>query len=75
MAWLHVQISEQMEPDLQQAAEDAGLPLSLYLAELLERQVAKPDGWPDGYFEELFGGWQGELLQRPATPVIADHCP
>ena len=21
--------------------------------------------WPDGYFETVFGGWQGEPLERP----------
>lgn len=22
-------------------------------------------GWPPGFFEEVIGGWQGEMLERP----------
>jgi hypothetical protein len=34
------------------------------LAELVKREMAP--SWPEGYFEEVTGGWQGEPLQRLA---------
>ena len=39
--------------------------ISRYLAELGQRDVVVTD-WPEGFFEEIVGGWQGEPLRRPS---------
>jgi hypothetical protein len=37
--------------------------LSRYLASVVQKEVSS--GWPEGYFEEVAGGWKGEPLERP----------
>lgn len=44
-------------------AKAAGKSLSSYLADLVVEDVAGQ--WPEGFFEEVVGGWKGEPLQRP----------
>lgn len=63
MAQLHCYVPEEIARQAQQRAEQAGLSLSRYLAELVKRDAAQANGWPDGYFD-LFGSWQGEPLER-----------
>jgi len=38
------------------------LSVSKYLAGLVKRDISS--GWPAGYFEQVFGGWEGEVLER-----------
>lgn len=64
MSQLHCYVPEEIARQAQRRAEQAGLSLSRYLAELVKRDAANADGWPEGYFE-LFGAWQGEPLERP----------
>lgn len=65
MSQLHFYVPDEIEQELRNAAERAGLPISRYLAELMKREMAEPPQWPEGYFEKMFGGWQGEPLERP----------
>jgi hypothetical protein len=44
-------------------AEARGVPVSRYLAELVQREVG--GGWPEGYFEAVVGRWQGDAPARP----------
>ena len=61
MPQLHCYVHEDLANKLQQKARQAHLSVSKYLALLIEKEVETQ--WPDGYFE-LFGGWQGEPLER-----------
>jgi hypothetical protein len=61
MPQLHCYVREDLADKLQQKAQQAHLSVSKYLALLIEKEVEIR--WPDGYFE-LFGGWQGEPLER-----------
>ena len=63
MAQLHCYVSEDIAEQAQRRAEQAGLSLSRYLAELVKRDTATHAGWPEGYFD-LFGKWEGEPLER-----------
>jgi len=40
------------------------MPLSRYLASLVRDRAREPEQWPDGYFEQVFGRWEGEPLRR-----------
>ena len=37
--------------------------LSQYVAELVKRELGME--WPEGFFDEVVGGWHGEPLERP----------
>ena len=63
MSQLHCYVPDELAKKLQKKAQESNLSVSRYLALLIEKQVE--NRWPEGYFE-LFGGWQGEALERPA---------
>lgn len=64
MPQLNLYINEDLAGRIRQAADDADLSVSRYLAELVRRAVETE--WPEGFFEEVVGGWQGEPLVRAA---------
>ncbi len=64
MAQLHFYLPDDEEKILRRRAREAGMPLSRYLATLVRDRVREPEQWPEDYFEEVFGKWEGEPLQR-----------
>lgn len=63
MPQLHLYVPDEIAETAKARASAAGKSLSSYLAELVIREVAGE--WPEGFFEEVVGGWKGEPLQRP----------
>ena len=64
MPQLHCYVPEPIALKMKERAEAEGLSTSKYLAELIRRSVG--GGWPEGYFEQVIGAWQGGELERPA---------
>ena len=64
MAQLHCYVPEEIAQQAQRRAEQSGLSLSRYLAELVKRDAQISSGWPEGYFD-IFGKWEGAPLERP----------
>ena len=62
MTQLYCEVPETLAQRIEAKAIEFHLSVPEYLAKLVERDVG--DGWPEGYFD-LFGGWQGEPLERP----------
>lgn len=64
MAQLHFYVSDDIAKKIQNKAEQAHLPVSRYLAELVKRETGQQ--WPDGYFEQVFETGDPEHLKRTA---------
>lgn len=64
MPQLHFYVPDNIANKVKQRAQETGLSTSKYLAELVVNQVGGQE-WPEGFFEEVVGSWQGEPLQRP----------
>lgn len=64
MPQLHLYVTNALAQKVKQKAQQSGLSTSKYLAELIKRDVGS--GWPDAFFAEVVGGWQGETLERPS---------
>ncbi len=64
MPQLHFYVPDNIAEKVKRRAQETGLSTSKYLAELVTHEVGQ-EVWPDGFFEEVVGGWQGEL-QRPS---------
>ncbi|MCE5229912.1 hypothetical protein LLG95_09985 [bacterium] len=62
MPQMHFYIREELAKKLRERARARGLSMSRYLASVVRREVG--EGWPEGYFEEVIGGWQGKPLRR-----------
>lgn len=71
MAQLYFYVPDTLAEKVQQRAQSAGLPLSRYLAKLVEQNLNEE--WPEGYFEAVVGGWQGESLERPEQPMLEER--
>ncbi len=64
MPQLHMYVPETTAELLRSRAEERGISVSKYLAELVGREVGG-GGWPEGFFKEVLGSWEGEL-ERPS---------
>lgn len=62
MPQLHFYVPRELAERIQQEARATQKSVSSYLAELVKREMAP--NWPEGFFDEVAGGWQGETLQR-----------
>jgi hypothetical protein len=61
---LHLYVPEDVAEKLRRRAEQAGMSVSRYLAELAQRDAGGEE-WPEGYFETVFGQVDHERLERP----------
>ncbi len=64
MPQLHFYVPDELAKEIKKRAGQADLPISRYLTNLVKRELGS--GWPDGYFEQVIGAWQGEPLAREA---------
>jgi hypothetical protein len=56
---------------LKRRAEERGLTLSKYLAEVVGKEAGNQE-WPKGFFEDALGAWEGKL-QRPPQGVYEER--
>ena len=73
MTNLHIDFPEDVAETAKSRAKAAGKSLSSYLADLVVNEVA--DQWPEGFFEEVVGGWQGKPLDPPPQSCVDDREP
>ncbi|HXH40196.1 MAG TPA: hypothetical protein VNN08_16320 [Thermoanaerobaculia bacterium] len=62
MPQLHLHLPDEVAQTAKARAKAAGKSLSSYLADLVINEAAGE--WPEGFFEEVAGGWRGEPLER-----------
>ena len=72
MPQLHLYVSDATAADLRARADEAGLPLSRYLAKLVTDKVHP--GWPEGYFDLVCGScpdfpYPERELAEPVAPL------
>jgi len=63
MAQIHCYIPDDVASQLGRKAEQSHLSVSKYLAKLVKKDISS--SWPDEYFEQVFGQWEGKPLHRP----------
>ncbi len=71
MPQLHLYVPDDVAETAKSRAKAAGKSLSAYLADLVVNEVA--GDWPDGFFEEVVGGWNGKPLERPPQGRVEDR--
>jgi hypothetical protein len=62
MPQLHLYVSDVVAREVQRRAREHGLSVSAWLAQLVRGEIGT--GWPEGWFDDVLGGWQGESLER-----------
>lgn len=74
MTQLHCYVPAELAQQAQRRAEQSGLSLSRYLAELVKRDVKAASSWPAGYFD-LFVPIEGAKLERPPQGEFTERLP
>ena len=64
MPQLHLYVPQNIADEVKRRAESLGLSVSRYLARVVRQEVA--DEWPEEFFGDVVGQWQGEPLVRPS---------
>lgn len=62
MTQLQLTLPDDVAARIQKKAERLGLSISELVTELATRE--DEEAWPERFFEEVVGGWQGEPLRR-----------
>jgi hypothetical protein len=73
MTQLQLDVPDDVAETAKARAKAAGKSLSSYLADLVVNEIA--GDWPEGFFEEVVGGWKGEALERPPQGRVEDREP
>ena len=73
MPQLHLYVPEPLACSIRARAEARGLSVSRYLAEIVCREMG--EGWPEGYFEDVVGRWEGDELERPPQGELEEREP
>ena len=71
MPQLHLYVPDEIAAQVTAQAKARGISVSKLLAEMVHRDIGK--GWPDGFFEEVAGGWKGEPLERPDQLTLEER--
>jgi hypothetical protein len=71
MPQLHLYVPDATARLLKRRAEERGMTLSGYLAEVVGREVDDKK-WPEGFFEDVLGAWEGDL-RRPQQGLYEER--
>lgn len=70
MPQLHFYVPNRVAERLREEAAAEGMTLSRYIGTVVGSSAA--GNWPEGFFEEVVGGWKGRPLHRPPQGGLRD---
>lgn len=70
MAQMHFYVPDDFARLIRRRAKQARMPVSRYLVQLIRNEIGS--GWPDDYFDEVCGGWQGVEPSRKRPDETED---
>jgi len=73
MTRLTLELTEEVAAEVHRRAEGRGVSASRFVADLVQREIKSV--WPERFFEEVVGGWQGEPLERPRQSILEERDP
>ncbi len=71
MPQMRLYVPKEIAEEVRRSAARSGQTISQYLAGIVRGAVA--DSWPEGYFDQVAGGWQEPPLERPQQPFLEDR--
>jgi len=63
MPQLHLYLPEDIADEVKRQASEKQVSVSSFLADIVKQHVSP--GWPEGFFEEVYGCWEGPLERPP----------
>jgi hypothetical protein len=73
MPQLHFYVPDEIAKRIKEKAKARNMSVSKFVAETMQRETHL--GWPEGYFEQVVGKWQGEPLERPEQLPLEERDP
>jgi len=70
MAQMHFYVPDDFAKVIRRRAKQAHMPVSRYLVQLIRNEIGS--GWPEEYFDEVYGGWQGADSARTRADETED---
>ena len=71
MPQMHFYVPDSIAKILRDRARALGLSVSRYLAGIVRRDLGR--GWPEGWFDDVVGCWEGKPLRRPPQGAYEDR--
>ena len=71
MPQLHLYVPDTTAQLLKRRAEERGMTLSKYLAEVVRKETDNEE-WPGGFFENVLGAWEGKI-ERPSQGLYEER--
>ena len=63
MTQINIDLPAEVVNDIRQRAEGKGITIARYVTDHIHREASHT--WPEGFFKEVAGCWQGSSLIRP----------
>lgn len=63
MAQINFYVPDELEIKIKNAAKKSGLNLSVFLSDIIKKQIGGAQEWPKGFFSNVLGQWQGDFPQ------------
>lgn len=70
MAQMHFYVPDDFAKLIRRRARQANMPVSRYLVQLIRNELGS--GWPDDYFDTVYGGWKGADAPRKRPDETED---
>lgn len=71
MPQIHFYVSKDLASKIRDSASASGISVSQYVAGVVKGSLTAD--WPEGFFEEVAGGWKGEPLERPPQGELEER--
>jgi hypothetical protein len=68
MPQLHLYVPDDVADRIRARAKARRMSVSRFLAALVRREMG--EDWPADYFDDVYGAWAGEPLERPAQGAL-----
>jgi hypothetical protein len=71
MPQIHFYVSKDLASKIKDSANASGVSVSQYVAGVVKENLTAD--WPEGFFDEVAGGWKGEPIERPPQEKLEER--
>lgn len=68
MAQINFYVPDEVEENIKKAAKKSGTTVSSFIAELVKNHIGAQNAWPQDFFENIGGKWEGEFSEIEDEP-------
>lgn len=69
MGQINFYVPANIEEKIKTSAKKKRQSVSEFVAEVIKREMGLRSGWPEGYFQEVIGSWEGDFPELVNLPT------